>query len=102
MKDVYIVDALRTAVGSFGGTLTNVSAVDIAVPVVKEILKKNSLEGKDVDEVLFGNVLQAGAGQNVARQVQLYSDIPVEKNCPDTEYGLCFRFKFCSSFCSND
>ena len=79
MKDVYIVDALRTAVGSFGGTLANLSAVEIAVPVVKEILKKNSLEGKDVDEVLFGNVLQAGAGQNVARQVQIYSDIPVEK-----------------------
>lgn len=79
MKDVYIVDALRTAVGSFGGTLADVSAVELAVPVVKEILKKNSLEGRDVDEVLFGNVLQAGAGQNVARQVQIYSDIPVEK-----------------------
>ena len=79
MREVYIVDAMRTAVGSFGGTLANVSAVDIAVPVVKEVLKKNNLEGNDVDEVLFGNVLQGGAGQNVARQVQLYSDIPVEK-----------------------
>ncbi len=79
MKEVYIVDAMRSAVGSFGGTLANLSAVEIAVPVVREILKKNSLEGKDVDEVLFGNVLQAGSGQNVARQVQIYSDIPVEK-----------------------
>ena len=79
MKDVYIVDALRTAVGSFGGSLADISAVDIAVPVVKEVLKRNNLEGNDVDEVLFGNVLQAGAGQNVARQVQIYSDIPVEK-----------------------
>ena len=79
MKEVYIVDALRTAVGSFGGSLANTPASKIAAPVIKEVLKRNNLEGKDVDEVLLGNVLQAGQGQNCARQAQLYSDIPQEK-----------------------
>lgn len=79
MKDVYIVDALRTAVGSFGGTLSGTPASKIAAPVIEEVLKRNKLEGSDVDEVLLGNVLQAGQGQNCARQAQLGSGIPKEK-----------------------
>jgi len=79
MKEVYIVDALRTAVGNFGGSLSGIPAAKIAEPVIKELLKRNNLEGKDVDEVLLGNVLQAGQGQNCARQALLYSGIPEEK-----------------------
>ncbi len=79
MKEVYIVDALRTAVGNFGGTLAGIPAAKIAAPVIKEVLKRNNLEGTDVDEVILGNVLQAGQGQNCARQAQLYADIPQEK-----------------------
>ncbi len=79
MKEVYIVDALRTAVGNFGGSLSEIPAAKIAEPVIREILKRNNLEGKDVDEVLLGNVLQAGQGQNPARQALLYAGIPKEK-----------------------
>ena len=79
MKEVFIVDALRTAVGNFGGTLSGVPAAKIAAPLIKEVLKRNNLEGKDVDEVVLGNVLQAGQGQNCARQALIYSDIPEEK-----------------------
>ena len=79
MKEVYIVDALRTAVGNFGGTLAEIPAAKIAAPVIKEVLKRNNLEGSDVDEVILGNVLQAGQGQNCARQALIYSDIPQEK-----------------------
>lgn len=79
MKEVYIVDALRTAVGSFGGTLAGIPAAKLASPVIKEVLKRNKLEGADIDEVLLGNVLQAGQGQNCARQAQIYSGIPADK-----------------------
>lgn len=79
MKEVFIVDALRTAVGSFGGTLSKVSAVELGKTVVKEILQKNALEGKEIDEVLMGCVLQSGQGQNVARQIAIGSNIPQEK-----------------------
>ena len=79
MKEVYIVDALRTAVGSFGGTLSGIPASELAAPVIKEVLRRNELDGADVDEVVLGNVLQAGQGQNCARQAQLYSGIPQEK-----------------------
>lgn len=79
MKEVFIVDAGRTAVGNFGGTLAKVPAAKLAEGVIRELISRNGLEGKDVDEVLLGNVLQGGQGQNVARQAQLYADIPVEK-----------------------
>jgi acetyl-CoA C-acetyltransferase len=79
MKDVYILDAARTAIGSFGGSLADVSAAQLGETVVKTLLERNSLPAEAVDEVLMGNVLQAGLGQNVARQVQIGSGIPVEK-----------------------
>ncbi len=79
MKDVYIVDGLRTAIGSFGGTIASKSPVDLGVAVVSELLKKSGLTGKEVDEVLMGCILQAGHGQNVARQVAIGSNIPEEK-----------------------
>jgi acetyl-CoA C-acetyltransferase len=79
MKDIYIADAARTAVGSFGGSLASVSPVELGRTVVEAILKRGSLQGADVDELLLGCVLQAGLGQNVARQILVKSGIPVEK-----------------------
>jgi len=79
MKDVYILDAARTAIGSFGGALAEVSAAKLGEAVVKPLLERNNLPAEAVDEVLMGNVLQAGLGQNVARQVLIGSGIPVEK-----------------------
>lgn len=79
MKDVFIVDGIRTAVGNLSGTLAPCSAVDLGKVVASELLKRNSLEGKEIDEVLMGCILQAGLGQNVARQVAIGSNIPQEK-----------------------
>ncbi|NLC66184.1 MAG: acetyl-CoA C-acetyltransferase [Clostridium sp.] len=76
MKEVVIVSAVRTPVGSFGGALKDVSAVDLGVTAVKEAMKKANIKGTDVDELYFGSVLQAGLGQGVARQVSIKSGIP--------------------------
>ncbi|MBL8967260.1 MAG: acetyl-CoA C-acetyltransferase, partial [Spirochaetaceae bacterium] len=79
MKEVYIADAARTAVGSFGCGLSAVSPVELGRVVVQALLERGGLSGADVDEVLLGCVLQAGLGQNVARQVLVKAGIPVEK-----------------------
>jgi acetyl-CoA C-acetyltransferase len=76
MQEVVIVSAVRTAIGSFGGSFKNVSAVELGTAVVKEAMKRIQLDPGQVDEVIFGNVLQAGLGQNVARQVSIHSGIP--------------------------
>lgn len=76
MKEVVIVSAVRTPIGSFGGKFKNVSAVTLGSTAVKEALKRANIEPEMVDEVIFGNVLQAGLGQNVARQVAVESGIP--------------------------
>lgn len=76
MRDVVIVSAIRTAMGSFGGAYINVSAVDLGVTVVKKVMEKINLDPSQVDELIFGNVLNAGLGQNVARQVAIKAGIP--------------------------
>ncbi|EFR30759.1 acetyl-CoA C-acetyltransferase [Eremococcus coleocola] len=79
MENVVIVAAKRTAIGYFGGSLKNLSAVDLGTCVVKAVLDEVKLNPSEVDEVIFGNVLHAGLGQNVARQVSVNAGIPVEK-----------------------
>ncbi|NLM06192.1 MAG: acetyl-CoA C-acetyltransferase [Tissierellia bacterium] len=76
--NIVIASAVRTPIGNFGGTLKDVSAVDLGVVAVKEALKRAKVTPEMVDEVIFGNVLQAGLGQNVARQVSVKSGIPYE------------------------
>jgi acetyl-CoA C-acetyltransferase len=78
MREVVIVSAVRTPVGSYGGKFKNVSAVNLGVTAVKEAMKRASVDPNTVDELIFGNVLQAGQGQNVARQVAVHSGIPIE------------------------
>ncbi|APM41003.1 acetyl-CoA C-acetyltransferase [Clostridium kluyveri] len=78
MREVVIVSAVRTAIGSFGGTLKDVSAVDLGAIVVKEAVKRAGIKPGDVDEVIFGNVIQAGVGQSLARQATVYAGLPVE------------------------
>ncbi|MFZ5585691.1 MAG: acetyl-CoA C-acetyltransferase [Thermodesulfobacteriota bacterium] len=80
MKEVVIVGAARTAVGRFGGMYTGVSAVQLGVTAVKAALERAKVEPGQVDEVILGNVLGAGLGQNVARQVELGAGIPQEAN----------------------
>ena len=76
MKDLYVVNCCRTAVGSFGGSLKNTPAVDLGAVVVKEALNRANVPAEAVDEVMFGCVLTAGLGQNVARQVAVKAGIP--------------------------
>jgi acetyl-CoA C-acetyltransferase len=78
MKDVVIVSAARTPIGSFGGSLKDVPAAKLGGLVIKEALKRAGVDPASVDEVIFGNVLQGGLGQNVARQASIAAGIPVE------------------------
>ena len=78
MKQVVIASANRTAIGKFNGTLANVSAADLAKIVIEEAVKNAGIKPADVDDVILGNVLQAGLGQNVARQASIKAGIPVE------------------------
>lgn len=78
MKEVVIVSAVRTPIGAFGGKLKDVSAIDLGTLVVKEALGRANVDPALVDELIFGNVLQAGLGQNVARQVSVHAGIPIE------------------------
>lgn len=79
MREVVIVSAARTAVGSFGGAFKSVSAVDLGIIAAKEAIKRAKITPEMIDESLIGGVLTAGLGQNIARQVALGSGIPVEK-----------------------
>lgn len=78
MKKVVIADAVRTAIGSFGGGLASVSAAQLGSEVIKEALKRANVQPDQVDEVLMGCVLQGGIGQNVSRQASIKAGIPVE------------------------
>jgi len=78
MRNVVIVSAVRTAIGSFGGVFKDVTAVQLGTTVVKEAITRANISANDVDELIFGNVLQAGLGQNVARQVSIHAGLPVE------------------------
>jgi acetyl-CoA C-acetyltransferase len=76
MKDLYVVNCCRTAVGSFGGALKNTPAADLGAIVVKEALKRAGVAPENVDELMFGCILTAAQGQNVARQVSIKAGIP--------------------------
>lgn len=76
MTEAVIVSALRTPVGSFGGAFKDVTAVDLGAAVVKKAIESINLDPALIDEVIFGNVLSAGLGQNVARQVAVKAGIP--------------------------
>ena len=77
MKEVVIVAAVRTAIGSFGGSLKDISVVELGSLVIKNAIERASLRPEQVDEVIMGNVLGAGLGQNVARQMSVHAGVPV-------------------------
>ncbi len=76
MREVVIVSAARTAVGTFGGVLKNTPAVDLGVVAAKEAINRANIQPDQIEEVILGNVLSAGLGQNPARQVLIHSGIP--------------------------
>ncbi|HYE66967.1 MAG TPA: acetyl-CoA C-acetyltransferase [Anaerovoracaceae bacterium] len=78
MREVVIVSAARTPIGSFGGALKDLSAVDLGSIAAKEAIKRAGIDPAIIDEVILGNVLQGGLGQNVARQIAMAAGIPKE------------------------
>ena len=79
MNEVYIVSASRTAVGSLGKSLKNISAQDLGSAIISELVIKSKISNNDVDEIIMGQVLTGGSGQNTARQAAIKSGIPKEK-----------------------
>ncbi|WP_415883327.1 acetyl-CoA C-acetyltransferase [Neptuniibacter sp. QD29_5] len=78
MRDVVIVAAGRTAVGTFGGSLSKIAASDLGATVIKGLIEKIDLDPAKVDEVIMGQVLTAGCGQNPARQATLNGGLPIQ------------------------
>ncbi len=80
-KEVYIVSAVRTAMGSFMGSLSGIPATKLGATAIKGALEKANLKGEEVQEVYFGSVLQAGLGQAPARQAAMYAGLPNTVQC---------------------
>ena len=76
MEDIVIVSAVRTAVGKFGGSLAKIPATELGATVIKEALARAKVDPAQVSEVIMGQVLTAGAGQNPARQALLKAGLP--------------------------
>ncbi|MGB8484722.1 MAG: acetyl-CoA C-acetyltransferase, partial [Xanthobacteraceae bacterium] len=79
MTDIIIASAARTPVGSFNGAFANLPAHDLGAVAIKAALERANLTGKEVDEVILGQVLTAGQGQNPARQAAMKAGIPEDK-----------------------
>ena len=82
MKEVYIVSAVRTPIGSFGGVLSGVPATQLGATAIKAALERAGIKPEQVNEVLMGNVLQANVGQAPATQASIFAGIPT--NVPST------------------
>lgn len=76
MEKVIIAAAKRTPIGRINGALANFSSVDLGTIVTREVIKQANIDPSDVNQVVFGNVIQAGSGQNIARQIEINSNIP--------------------------
>ncbi|MEJ6400052.1 acetyl-CoA C-acetyltransferase [Nicoliella lavandulae] len=76
MEEIVIASATRTPIGKFGGALSKLSAVDLGTIVTKSVIEQAHLDPTQIDQVIFGNVLSAGAGQNIARQIEINAGIP--------------------------
>jgi len=79
MDKIYITSALRTAIGSLGKSLKNISAVQLGSAVISKVINDSNLKSSEIDETIMGQVLTGGAGQNPARQAAVKSGIPKEK-----------------------
>ena len=79
LKEVVIIDAVRTPIGTYNGSLKEIKAHQLGSVVIKEVLKRSKIEREEVDEVIMGQVLTSGAGQNPARQAAVNAGIPISK-----------------------
>ncbi len=82
MKKVYIVSAKRTPIGKFLGSLNGFSPADLGALVIQNVLKESGMDPAHIDEVIVGNILSAGQGQNVGRQAAIKGGIPKETAMP--------------------
>src|SRR5918912_1702148 len=76
MDEIYIIGAVRTPIGKFGGTLAKTPAADLGALVIKDVLKRAGVKPDQVSEVIMGQVLTAGVGQNPARQAAIKAGLP--------------------------
>jgi acetyl-CoA C-acetyltransferase len=81
MQEVYILSAVRTPIGKFGGALSSLSAIELGAKVIDEAVLRAGIDKNSVDEVLMGNVLQANLGQAPARQVAIFAGLSPETKC---------------------
>ena len=88
MTEVVIASAVRTPIGKFGGSLSSLSSVDLGTIAAKAAIERAGLNAQDVDQAIFGNVLQAGSGQNVARQIALRAGLDTS-SCAMTINEVC-------------
>ena len=88
MTEVVIASAVRTPIGKFGGSLSSLSSVDLGTIAAKAAIERAGLNAHDVDQAIFGNVLQAGSGQNVARQIALRAGLDTS-SCAMTINEVC-------------
>ena len=87
MRKAYVVAAKRSAIGSFMGGLTNMPLVDLGAAVLSRTIEEAGIDPANIDEVIVGNVIAAGLGQNIGRQVSIKAGVPVP------EYALRYRIK---------
>jgi acetyl-CoA C-acetyltransferase len=81
MKEAVIVSAVRTALGSFGGSLSNIEATRLGAIVIEEAVIRAGIQKSDVNEVIMGNVLPCGLGQNPSKQAAVMAQMPWETEC---------------------
>ena len=78
-KNIVITSAVRTAIGTFHGSLKDMQAKDLGASEIKDAMKKSNLNSSDIDELIMGQVLTAATGQNPARQAAIQAGIPIDK-----------------------
>lgn len=79
MEKIVIIDAKRSAIGKLNGSLSSLTAEQLGSTITRAILNETKLPADKIDQVIFGNAIQAGNGQNIARQIELNSNIPESK-----------------------
>jgi len=100
MKGVFILSAVRTAIGKYGGSLRDFTAPDLGMPVAQAALERAAVSPEEVDEVIFGHARQAGSGPNPARQIAIRAAVParvpaftVNKACTSSLKAITLGFQ---------
>ena len=101
-KKSFLAGACRTAIGTMGGSLSTTPAAELGAIVIKEALNRAGVAPEAVDQVYMGCVIQAGLGQNVARQASIKAGLPIEVPAVTMNVVLWFRSELCEPGCTDD